>query len=81
MLFGVLVLLGATVYSVSSRRLAAERVVRLTGVALLTLGAAAGAVLWARAHGGVRVDAPVQLWLLLAACLISGGVAVHSSRL
>ena len=33
-------------------------------------------MLWARAHGGVRVDAPVQLWLLLAACLISGGVAL-----
>jgi ABC-type uncharacterized transport system permease subunit len=81
LLFGVLVLVGATMYSVSSRRLAAEHTVRGTGLVLLALGAAAGAALWARARGGLRVDAPVQLWLLLAVCLISGGVAVYSSRL
>jgi hypothetical protein len=81
LLFGALSLAGTALYSVSSRALAPEHTVRRGGIALLALGSAAGAVLWARAHGGVRVDAPVQLWLLFAVCLICGGVALYSSRL
>lgn len=79
--FGAFCLIGMVVYSVSGRAIAAERTVRWMGVALLALGLAAALVLWARAQGGVRVDAPVQLWLLFAVCTVTGGVAVYSSTL
>ena len=79
LLFGVLCLIGTTIYSACGRALAVERAVRRMGIALLALGFVCGAVLWARAQGGVRVDAPVQLWLLFAVCLVTGGVAVYST--
>jgi hypothetical protein len=79
LLFGAPCVVGITLYSVCSRTLAVERTVRRVGIALLVLGFAAGAVLWARAQGDVRVDAPLQLWLLFAVCLVTGGVAVYSA--
>jgi hypothetical protein len=77
--FGALCLAGTTVSTVCGRALGVERTVRRMGIALLLLGLASGAVLWARAQGGVRVDAPVQLWLLFAVGLVTGGVAVYSA--
>jgi hypothetical protein len=79
--FGAFCLVGTILHSVSSRAIAAERTGRWMGMALLALGLAAAAVLWARGHGDVRVDAPVQLWLLFAVCTLTGGVAVYSSTL
>lgn len=81
LLFGVLCVIGITLYSVCGRATAVERTVRRMGIALLALGLVSGAVIWARAQGGVRVDAPVQLWLLFAVCLVTGGVAVYSSSM
>jgi hypothetical protein len=80
-LFGALSVLGTVFYSMCGSTLAIERTVRRMGIALLVLGAATGAVLWWRAQGGVRVDAPVQLWLLFAVSLLTGGVAVYSTSL
>lgn len=79
LLFGVLCVIGTTLYSACSRAITAERTVRRMGIALLVLAFASGVVLWARHQGGVRVDAPVQLWLLFAVCLVTGGVSIYSS--
>ncbi len=79
LLFGALCVIGTTLYSACSRAIAAERTVRRMGIALLVLACASGVVLWARYQGGVRVDAPVQLWLLFAVCLMTGGVSIYSS--
>lgn len=79
LLFGVLCVAGTTLYSVCGAALTVERTVRRVGIALLLMGVAAGVVLWSRAHGGVRVDVPVQLWLLFAVCLLAGGVSVYST--
>jgi hypothetical protein len=79
LLFGVLCVVGTTLYSACCRAVAAERTVRRVGIALLALGCASGVVLWARSRGGVSVDDPVQLWLLFAVCLVTGGVAIYST--
>jgi hypothetical protein len=72
--------IGTALLTMSGRVVAVERTVKYVGMVLIGSGLVCAGILWARAQGNVRVDAPVQLWLLLAVCLITGCVAIHASN-
>jgi hypothetical protein len=78
--FGALTILGLLLASLFSGVAAAGRGARAAGGAILALGASSGVVLWLNRSGSVSLHDTMQPWVLLAACLIAGGVLSYGTR-
>jgi hypothetical protein len=77
--FGVAYLLGLLLASVCSGVEGSQRLVRLSGLALMGLGLLSGVSLGLNATRVLALADTMQPWALLAVCLIVGGVIVFGS--
>ena len=78
--FGSLTGVGLLMTSLASGLSGAERSARLAGVAIVGLGAVAGFVLFLSKLGVVGIVDTLQPWVLLAVCILVGGVLLFGSR-
>jgi hypothetical protein len=78
--FGALTIIGLVLASLSSGIATAGRGARLAGSVLIALGVMSGIALWLNKSGAVDMADTMQPWVLLAVCMLVGGVLAYGTR-
>lgn len=78
--FGALTAAGLLIASLFSGVSAAGRAARWAGTAILALGVLSGVILVLNKSGTIRLADTLQPWVLLAVCLVVGGVMTYGTR-